>query len=134
MTSKVLMCVCFSVVISGGAFLVGHVAAATGSEWMISVDETVNGTPGQGGMSFLCLRANFNSLPEKITGPQCGGQAFQRTPDRLSWTLACKALSGGGDLTFSADGNTFQGDVHITKGDQTITRHIEGEVQDQCSV
>jgi len=134
MSTKVMTCVCFAAVLSGGIFLAGTAITGTANEWMISVDEQVNGTPGNGLTTFICLKPGFDRLPEKVTGPQCAGQSFQRTPDRLSWTLSCGGLSGEGQLTFSGDGKTMQGDVRVVKGGQTITRHIEGDIEDQCSM
>jgi hypothetical protein len=121
---------------AGGLMTASEIAAQNGpQQYEISIDTSVNGAAAENRITYMCMgAAQLNKPVEKLTGPRCPNQAFQRSGDSLSWTAQCAAAQGEGRITFSGDGKTFSGESTVTVGGKTTKTTIQGTAIEGCSL
>ncbi|ESQ75047.1 DUF3617 family protein [Asticcacaulis sp. AC402] len=121
---------------AGGLMTASEISAQTGpQQYEISIDTSVNGAEVENRMTYMCMgAAQLNRPIEKLTGPRCPNQTFQRSGDSVTWTAQCAAAKGEGRITFSGDGKSFSGESTVTAGGKTVRTQVKGEVIDACSL
>lgn len=125
--------------ITGGGLLLMAAPAVRSAgatqQYEINIETRIDGGEPKIGLSYICMGlAQLNHPPEKITGPRCPGQTFQRTGDSLTWTANCTAAKGEGKLTFASDNSKFSGESTIAANGRSVQTTIDATAVDSCSL
>ncbi|MBW8881998.1 MAG: DUF3617 family protein [Asticcacaulis sp.] len=124
----------------GAVMATGLIATAVASqggpkEYEINIETTVDGGEAKTSLAYLCMGVSqLKAPPEKITGPRCPGQLFQRSGDTMTWKASCAGANGSGQLTFASDDSRFSGESTMTVGGKSVHTKVDATAVDTCTL
>lgn len=105
-----------------------------GNLWNTTSQMSMPGMPAMPPQSMqLCTAKEWTQPPPAPAGQACTQTNFQRTGNKLTWSIACTGdmdMSGEGEITFDED--SYTGTILFNASGMTMTVNLTGTKVDEC--
>lgn len=106
-----------------------------GNLWDTTSQMSMPGMPAMPPQKMqLCAAKEMNEPPPPPSGQTCTQTNVQRTPDKITWDVACTGemeMSGQGEITFESE-DRYTGRILFNAAGMTMTVNLTGTKIGEC--